>query len=237
MKKLLSLAFCAASALAFADDIVCGEVGVIQVTSDQQNTVIAAAFGDLASGGDIEVANIVKTTGLASGDQLFVFKDGSFSGWTYNDESNSWDAVAANVLLDENGNIKSVAGTAATDEPVVYGSGVWLKRATKPSAAFTIAVYGKPVAKTISVAAGTTVLCGNPTYTGKEPKIEGAQTGDIIRVPSDALLLTTYRFNGSAWKHASGASIVEGLPTIPAGTGFWYQAADSGAARTLTWSN
>lgn len=237
MKKLLSLAFCAASALAFADEIECGQVGVIQVTSTQQNTVIAAAFGDLASGGDIKVANIVKTTGLASGDQLFVFKNGSFSGWTYNDESNSWDAVAANVLLDENGNIKSVAGTAATDESVVYGSGVWLKRATKPSAAFTIAVYGKPVSKEISVAAGTTVLCGNPTYEEGTPSISGAQAGDIIKVPSDALLLKTYRYNGTAWKYANGASIGTGLPKIPAGTGFWYQAADSGDARTLTWSN
>ena len=237
MKKLLSLAFCAASALAFADEIECGEVGVIQVTSSQQNTVIAAAFGDLASDGDIKVANIVKTTGLASDDQLFVFKNGSFSGWTYNGKTKSWDPVEAIISQDANGNIKSAAGTAADAELVAYGSGVWLKRANKPSADFTIAVYGKPVSKTISVAAGTTVLCGNPTYTEKKPTITGAQTGDIIKVPSDALLLKTYRYNGTAWKYANGASIETGLPEIPAGTGFWYQAADSGSARTLTWSN
>lgn len=236
MKKLLSLAFCAASALAFADEIECGQVGVIQVTSTQQNTVIAAAFGDLASDGDIKVANIVKTTGLASGDQLFVFTNGLFSGWTYNG-TNSWDAVEAIISQDANGNIKSAAGTAADAELVAYGSGVWLKRATKPSAAFTIAVYGKPVAKTISVAAGTTVLCGNPTYTEKKPTIAGAQAGDIIKVPSDELLMKTYRYNGTDWKYANGASIGTGLPKIPAGTGFWYQAADSGDARTLTWSN
>lgn len=233
MKKLLSLAFCAASALAFADEIECGQVGVIKVTSSQQNTVIAAAFGDLA-GGDIKVANIVKTTGLTAGDQLFVFKGGSFSGWTYN--GTSWDTVEANVSLDANGTVKSATGTPAVDEMVAYGSGVWLKLKTIPESPFTIAVYGSPVAKEISVTAGATVLCGNPTYAAAEPSIAGAQAGDIIKVPSDALLLTTYRYNGSAWKYASGASIATGLPTIPAGTGFWYQAVNSGEPRTLTWN-
>jgi len=233
MKGLLSAALCAVSLAAFADPIECGSVGVIKVAGvTTYNTVIAASFGDLgASGGDIKIANIIKTTNLSSGDQVFVYENGAFTGWTYN--GTSWERNVTTFTIDAKGNTTSAAGTEADAKTVAYGSGVWLKRVSNVSA--DIIVYGKPTSGTITVAKGTTVLCGNPTTTDKAPTVSGAAVGDIIKVPSDATVVTQYRYNGSAWKYANGASVGTGLPTIKAGTGFWYKSVGADSDVTIAW--
>ena len=66
MKKLLSMAFCAAAVTTLAEDVTVATVGVTAITlpKGQQNTIIAASFTELATGENISIANIVKATNL-----------------------------------------------------------------------------------------------------------------------------------------------------------------------------
>lgn len=106
MKKLLSLAFCAAATAAFAADEItlADEVGVTMVTlpAGQTNTIIAVSFTDFDTG-NVSISNLVKTTSLAAGDEILLYtaKD-TYSAWKL-DANKVWQKAVKTYTVDGNG--------------------------------------------------------------------------------------------------------------------------------------
>lgn len=239
MKKILTFAFCMVSVAAFADatqmTASAGEVGVLTVTTTQKNFVIAAAFDNL-DGSSLTLDKLVKTTNMAAGDLLYVFDNGVFKGWSFDAETKSWEPLL-DVTATRSG-VNFADGTSADEQRCAYGSGIWFQRAGDEDVAVKLTVYGKPLENPglFVVPAGATCLLANPTASAKAPTILDSNTGDMVKLPSDALIQEVYRYNGTDW--VGGTDPIThlpktGFPTIPAGSGFWYKSAKD--AVTVTW--
>lgn len=256
MKKLLSIACCAAAALATtsasaedATTTTIATVGVMSVTvpSGQANTIIAAAFKDLAdTTKDVSIANLVKTTGLSAGDKLMLFTGGNepYSVWTLNvadDGTKTWEKSAKTYYVAEDGTITEGTGTNAADATAAAGTGLWLIRKTATDEA-TITLYGayNSAEKQTVTTAGAWNLIGNAGladfsgFTGEK--------GDQIITVVDGKL-RTYNYNSTKGWHyqtfstagdVSTVTNVQGTPSIAPGVGFWYY---TKSARTLTWAD
>lgn len=90
MKKILSIALCAAAVSAFADPTKTefGKVGVTAITSSLSNTIVAISYDDLAGGEGMVYSNLVKTANLTEGDRLVEFRDNKYTGWVLEKSGN-----------------------------------------------------------------------------------------------------------------------------------------------------
>ena len=233
MKKVLCGMICVAAGVSLASiETTVATVDVIAVNSSLSNTVIAIPGLDLATGGDLAISNLVKTTNLTVGDRMLAFSGGNYDCWTLSSDK-AWVKPDLKFTLDGVGADHVVNTLDASLVTKAVGSGIWLSRqdATKP-----IYIYAQHT-NTLSstVAAGTTALLGNPSLTSKAPSISGCVNGDQIIVPTSGLPKTyTYNSTDSKWYSYSGLTKVEGLPTVTAGTGFWYVSKGS-ATVTVSW--
>lgn len=224
MKKLICgfLGFATSAAFAVESEAV-STIDVIKVESPLTNVVVAIPGFDLSGGGDLAISNLIKTTGLTVGDDLFAFDGTNYKRWTL-DGNGIWQANDTSYVY-AGGQI-DISGTPAADTPMPVGQGIWLRRAY-PTNFYVYAVHD--ATPSITVDAGATVLLGNPLTTDKAPTITGAEVGDLILVPT-ATFTSKYRYNGSAFVGLKG-----NLPAIVKGTGFWYKAESTGSTRTVSW--
>ena len=181
MKKILSIALCAAAVSAFGDtETELGQVGVTAITTSLSNAIVAISYDDLA-GGQMVYSNLVKTANLTKGDRLVEFRDDKYTGWVLEESGNVkyWKEMNE-IFVDGSGNqITPVSPTADTIRGAV-GTGIWLMR-QKPtdssSAPIPFYIYGKPVSTLKSqIEAGKWTLVGNPT---QEPKTIGVSDGQV----------------------------------------------------------
>ena len=235
MKKLLLGFVCASAGAALAVETTVATIDVIAVNSSYTNTVIAIPGLDLSSGGDLAISNLVKTTNLTAGDRLLAFNDGQYEVWTLNG-SMKWDKAEKQYQISASGT-DEVQTTDASMVTMSVGSGIWISRQNTSDPIYVYAQHvGSP---SNTVAAGSTVLLGNPTGSAKAPTIAGCAKGDKIIVPT-AGLPKTYTCDpagngeGETWYSYSKLTKEWGLPSIPAGTGFWYVAAGSSPV-TVNW--
>jgi len=240
MKKLLSIAFCAAVGSTFAAAEV-GEVGVTAINSGMANTVVAISYKDLVSGGDISVSNLVKTTNLTVNDQLAVFNGTDYDTWTLADGTGGakyWAKNAKTYKVGSSGALTVGTGDSGDTTTLPAGTGIWLCRQSYSDPFY---IYGKPANQTQVTASGTK-LVGNPTQSAKVPTITGMANRDRIEVPSsDAFLardMYQYVSKSNGWfkvDKTDGKIKMVDLPEIPAGTGFWYVGPNSTA--TISWED
>ena len=251
MKKLLSIAVCAAAVAAYGTDpdpVTLGTVGVTAVTCSTTNAIIAVSYGDLAMGGNaMTVSNLVKTANLKANDRLYVYNEsgGTFTVFTLEgaDGSAKFWRETETFTLNESSTEK--ADPAATTRAPGYG--IWLIRGTGWASAnypeFTFYLYGSPdvtlpttVGTAISIPAGSVKLLGNPKSVAAAPTVTNIGTYDRIIVPASSLTGTkiyTWNANDKTWYSGLGTRKVE--LSVPAGAGFWYSATDTGSARQLYW--
>ena len=239
MKKLLCGLLCASAVLpAVAVDVEVANIDVIEIDSGLKNTIVAIPGLDLA-GGDLVISNLVKTTNLKQGDKLVAFSDGKYESWELDADGGHWTQAASRFLITANGTTSSDA-TPASLVRMSVGSGIWLQRSASGTGN-PFYVYAAHVdSPTTTVSANATVLLGNPTVTDKTPTISGMQNGDQIIVPNNTAFPTYYTYvvenEDGAWKYIDSSDALQtGLPTITAGTGFWYKAANAGSLRTMSW--
>lgn len=226
MKKILCGILCASAGVALAVESVVTTVDVIGITSSLTNVVVAVPGLDLA-GGDLAISNLVKTTGLTTGDKLFAFDNGSYKAWVLN-SSGKWDACVE-AGQDSEGIETLSAGTVASSMTMGVGKGIWLHRQNTSG---TFYVYGAQTSKTSTVGAGVT-LVGNPKTVAAAPSsITGLKNGDKISLPTNGSL-THYSYSSAQEKWWHGGAYGS-LPTIDAGTGFWYTPSDANG-RTINW--
>lgn len=250
MKKLLSLALCAAAATTFAADEItlADEIGVTMVTlpAGQKETIIAASFVDLDMG-DVSIANLVKTTGLAEGDEILLYTaKNTYSAWKLNADK-AWEKAAKMYVVNADGVAVESDGDDPKTTTATVGTGLWIVRKDATAEA-TIAIYGKyTVNRTTEITAGAWNLVGNA---GLKPyTFTGGMAGDkLIAVQNGAR--REYTYDGSKWTYPTYTTVkktfmgkemnvvtetpVQENPTIAPGEGFWYH---TDTAKTVSWKD
>ena len=254
MKKLLSIALCAAAVSAFGDTATpieqsLGTVGVTAISSTLKNTIVAVSYDDLADGPGIVVSNFVKTTNLDAGDQLAVFSNGKYETWTLDEPIKGgpkfWKKNETEFFVNGKGVLESEEGTEASLVSRSVGTGIWLCRAEQPKESFTFYIYGKPVSSSTSTTvAGAWTLVGNPTQGAidlKDIKIDGVANYDQIVAIGENGKPTYYSYKKNiddkgttvnAWQRNNGG-VPELLPPIGAGLGVWIRTASDA---TIHWT-
>lgn len=253
MKKLLSLAFCAAAAATFAaaDEItLADEIGVIRIdlVNGQENTIIAASFKDLETGGDVSIANLVKTTNLETGAQIIRYKaDGTHEAWILT-ESKTWEKAAATVTQGADGETTTGTGDNPVSATTTVGEGLWIVRGKPSTFNAVIALYGKYVTDRQSAyAKDVWNLIGNAGLKD-HAFTTGAKGDEIIVVNHGPLRKYQYGDNGWFYEDTTTETVEKGgrtwtkvkkvnkpeTPTVAPGIGFWYKPTASG---TLTWAD
>ena len=233
MKKILSIALCAAAVSAFGETTVSlGQVAVTKIDSKLKNTIVAVSYDDLAGGTGMVVSNFVKTTNLTVGDQLAIFNGtGTYDTWTLavKDGVKFWAKSDVTYAVDANGQLAKGTGTAASDITQVVGTGIWLVRQDwfKP-----FYIYGKPATNpTSTIAAGQWTLIGNPNQTASKVleigTVSNATDGDQIVVPTTPdgnLCYYTYK-STKGWRTTDGEGrwVDNKPPTLGAGLGCWIR--------------
>ena len=252
MKKLLSLALCAAAATTFAEDEITldDEIGVTMVTlpAGQKETIIAASFGDLDTG-DVSIANLVKTTNLAEGDEILLYtaKD-TYSAWKLNADK-AWEKAKKMYKVNSDGVAVESDGDDPKTTTATVGTGLWIVRKDARESA-TIAIYGKYTAnRTTKITANAWNLVGNAgleSYTFANT--DGAAGDKLIAVQNGARC--EYTHDGTKWTYPTYTTAkktfmgkemnvvtetaVAGNPTIAPGEGFWYH---TDTAKTVSWKD
>lgn len=227
MKTLLSLAV-ASLAIAAVADSYSPTIGVTAVTTDKKNTIVAVPFDSLNGGEGIPANELVKTAGLAEGTSLYIYSGSSYSAWTL--VSGQWVAAIQASTAKPEGAGKVSNGTTA---PLAAGSAIWLVRPEGDTGSKTFYIYGKWKAPTSKTVVAGAQLVANPLQSALSlaGKISNPTAGDEIVTATDGVSERyTYRVNKTSgvrmWRKDNKEAT---LPTIPAGQGFWYVAADAGA--------
>lgn len=241
MKKLLTIAFCAAAVSAFAGstEVELGEVGVTEITSRLTNTIVAVSYDDLAGGTGMVCSNLVKTTNLTAGDMLVEFRDDKYTGWVLAEDTETkvkyWKEQLG-AFKDNTGKELQLVGSSADTITNMVGTGIWLVR-QKPTAknstdgreeSVPFYIYGKPAANPISnIASNKWTLIGNPKQELVEigtNKVVGASYLDELVVPAEDGTLCRYQFKeGKGWRTtgSEGQWVDNAPPKLDAGLGCW----------------
>ena len=232
MKKVLCGMICVAAGASFASITnTVATVDVIAIDSRLTNTVIAVPGLDLATGGDLAISNLVKTTNLTEGDRLLAFDGSKYDGWTLSSDK-TWVRPLQKFSLNAVGEavVDNIQDASLVTKAV--GSGIWLSRQDVSVPIYIYAQHTNTLSST--VAAGTTALLGNPSSTSKAPTVSGCANNDKLYVPTNKFAPETYIYKSTKWYRISGISQIEASPTITAGTGFWYVSTGS-ADVTVSW--
>ena len=221
-------------------------IGVLKATASTAQTIVAvpwAAFG----GGDVTVADLLRTDGLSVDDELFVYNPSTqnFRAWTLG-SGKTWEPTTV-IAAGTN----ATPGDDASSVTVARGSGVLLKRG---SVSAPLCFVGEVASggKTALGAAQTSGTDGAQSWNlVASPSVEALDIANfpapssggwdrIIVLTSGAPLNLTYK-NGK-WGYnkvevknngmAVPTRVTEGV-SMPAGVGFWYL--NSGAAREIEW--
>ena len=242
MKKILSIALCAAAVSAFGNTTVSlGQVGVTAIDSRLKNTIVAVSYDDLAGGTGIVVSNFVKTTNLTKGDQLAIFNGtGTYDTWTLEENTDGvlfWAKSDVTFTVDATGNLTKGEGESADKTTQLVGTGIWLVRQDWSNPFY---IYGKPVTSpTSKTAAGAWTLIGNPNqaeFTIGTDVVDHADDGDQIVVPNATNgNLCYYTYNSAfGWRTTDdkGSWVNDKPPKLGAGLGCWIL---TKTASTINW--
>ena len=238
MKKVLCGIVCVAAGAALAvDPVTVSTVEVRAVNSGLTNTIVAIPGLDLA-GGPLAISNLVKTTNLAVGDMLYAFSGGEYETWELKESADVkyWEKASYTCTISAEG-ISRATGTSAASYTMSVGQGIWLSRTASGTSEPFYVYAQQPTSTSTTVAAKETALVGNPTQSNRIPTITTPEEGDQVVVPKSKVP-TIYTYNGSSWTVKSGWSgeTPVSLPSITAGTGFWYVSnSNSVNGVTISW--
>ena len=231
MKKLLPIVAASLAVAAFAEP---QQVGVTAITTTLKNTVVAVPYTSLA-GGSISAKELVKTANLAEGTVLYVYKNGTYTGWLL--ANNEW------VPADSVSTVDGISvGVPAANETLAAGNdAIWIVRPSTDTGSKTFYIYGTPTTITTKTISAGANLVANPL---RGPAVisfaneTAPVAGDEITIPGDGLPVRyTYRTkkDGSAGAWRCNGATAE-LPQIAAGQGFWYVRTTGAANATLSFS-
>lgn len=253
MKKLMLLTSTLVAGVAFASSVSSTQTfGVLKVASTNEQTVVSVPW---VSAGDINTAvavtNFVKTTGMTSGDKLYLYNTtgddkGKFSVWVLS--NGAWVAPAGEVS--SFGNFNTVKDAGAT---IAQGSALVVVR-SNPTAD-DIYLYGQykssytPAAIGHSASATETTLFAPVNVDGvdlhlndqgdgtsKYLKWTNAVVGDKIRIQDDFGDVATYTYtSGGTWSYLN-SDVAGTAGWLKPGHGAWYVAKKGARGGAPTYS-
>lgn len=242
MKKILFTAVSALALAAFADGVNSTEFGVLTVPSSAAETIISVPWLASGTGTDpVKVCDLVLTAGLnaaapdVEADELKYYDGTTWYAWV--------------LTADKTTGVKSwvASGGAPTEQTVVRGRALLLKRPTESARADHFYVMGKPTDATGSVDLNQGyTLIAPPFATATDVNSLTWTTGAEISSSKDSLMVPTGDSKGSfvtlsyvgakgnkKWKKWDGGKWVEGY-TIPAGMGAWFVNGES-SVKKVSW--
>ena len=251
MKKLLSIALCAAAVSVFGDTETGTQlgnaIGVTAVTSSNKNTIVAVSYEDLDPSiqSGIAISNLVKTANLTVGDLLMIYVNGKYSTWTLQqDEAGEgkpkyWAKTDITLTVNEDGSQTNGSGSEASDVICGVGTGIWLVRNNDyvPGEEFTFYIYGKPASTlTSEIVGGEWNLVGNPRQTEVDlgtDKVDKAKTLDqIVAIDGNGHSVYYMFKTGKGWQATDVDGTAIRLQPIAAGHGLWIRTAENA---TISW--
>ena len=238
MKKIIASITMLAAGAALASTVSSDQTfGVLKVTSSNKDTVVSVPWVAAGSGGDVQVKDFVKTTGLKEGDVLLKYDNstGTYYGWQLDADNGSW--VGAAVVI-ENG----PAVTEDDDATLARGDALIIRRNGTPLSD-GIYLYGQynstAVANyqmtydSVNYTSKTTLFApvntdgdeiylngdteGGWTSGSKYLKWTNIKVGDRIEVQSASGYRVPFVYNGRYWT-ADGTK----AGTLKAGQGAWF---------------
>lgn len=227
MKKLLAMAISTGALAALAVDVA--TVGVTKIEKPPKNAIISVAYESLA-GGLVSVHDLVKTTGLEEGTELYVFTNNTYCGYLL--KNGAWEGMTTVGTDSRIGRFILAAGKDG--DVLTHETAIWVNQ-QEPAPIVIYGAFVEPTNQTLKVGLN---LVANPRQSEIDNLallIDNPSKGDYIYVPQDDgnLKLYTYGKSGT-WSHFNGAEFETGLPTIQAGSGFWYAA--RGSETAINWA-
>ena len=200
MKTILKWTACAACAVwagasaSAATETVTGQnvIGLTTIENDSRAYLPLAAAYTGTGATELTVANIVQTSTLAEGDELYAYDPDKkqYDVYTLGTDG-KWTAVKT-VEVSASGKATATMSPAAADRVITRGRGFWIVRKDAASDAKPVRLVGDVPATTATVEIPAAAADGKPSAT-------------LIGVPSD----WTLNGNGSDWtdKAAKGDKI------------------------------
>ena len=212
-------------------------------------TIVSVPWKGVGQSGDeVPVSQVIKTSELNEGDELYVYgSDGKYKVWTLQSDK-TWEGLEVEQVSATS--VTNTKETEAKDVMVSRGSGFWVKRKNTNS---KIVMLGEVVdsagSETKTIVAGTKdtpkfQLCASPkaeafdlNVEGKitgtiEPTTDFANPGDVIQIPMSKGIPKVYYYHNGAWKRYTSTGWSDSA-TVPMGTGFWY--ISRGGYPTINW--
>ncbi len=235
MKKLLTIAIASASVAAVASTFS-PTIGVNTLSLSKKNNIIPVQFTSLesAEGTAVKASALVCTNNIPVGSHLYVFQNGSYSGWEL--QSTGW---APQTEISTADGISP--GTPASSQTLATGTAIWLSFAEAPKSAVSVAFYGQVATTTNStIEAGAANLICNPTsasvnLVSKLSSLTLVKGDKILPVGDD--FSGYYVYSGSAWSKVEPGKVpTSGIAEISlsANQGVWFYS-KSGSSRVINW--
>ena len=245
MKLRLMICAMAASTALFATDVTSYTYGVLAVTNATATTAVGVPWRQVdesATATDISLSNLVSTTGLATGDIIYLYEGTTWYGYQLS-STGVWEPYTT-----VSGKTTVSAPGSADAKYLARGTGLIVQRASATNPIYLCGRYDSSTPSATSVDAGAMVLIANPTTTTKTFGASDGAVGDQIRVPLDGGGLKIYEKKSDGW-----GSMVETTEqqtrrgkqvtvttqtwtpgcTLAPGMGAWYVSKD--AAATIAW--
>ena len=246
MKLRLMICAMAAGTALFATDVTSSYTyGVLAVTNATATTVVGVPWrqvNEAATATDISLSNLVSTTGLATGDIIYLYEGTTWYGYQLS-SAGVWVPYTT-----VSGETTVSAPGSADAKYLARGTGLIVQRASAANPIYLCGRYDSSTPSATSVDAGATVLIANPTTSAKTFGASDGAVGDQIRVPLDGGGLKIYEKKSDGW-----GSMVETTEqqtrrgkqvtvttqtwtlgcTLAPGMGAWYVSKD--AAATIAW--
>lgn len=232
MKKLLTIAAIAAATSALAVESS-NTFGILRVDSTSAQTIVSIPWL-AAGGGNINVADVVKTANLNAGDKLYYYSTGTtnYRVWQLSQAGVWKEAVPAGE-------------SAAPDPTLARGNAIILERFAPEngSIANCFYLYGQYTDTNPSVtcvANGYTLLA--PTGLNRDCDLNSTDCctfegeineNDMIYIPNVNGVYSIYEYDNKKWGMWKKTFVVGA--TIPVGSGAWY--VSKGGSPTITWKN
>lgn len=209
MKTILKWTACAACAVwagasaSAATETVTGQnvIGLTTIKDDSRAYLPLAAAYTGTGATELTVANIVQTSTLAEGDELYAYDPDKkqYDVYTLGTDG-KWTAVKT-VEVSASGKATATMSPAAADRVITRGRGFWIVRKDAASDAKPVRLVGDVPATTATVKIPAAAADGKPSATligvpsdwklNETDKIENAAKGDKIRVLNE---------DGKAWR-------------------------------------
>lgn len=259
LRSMMCVGAIALATAALADTYTDGKVyGWLRVDSTNKVTVIGIPWLCVTNDANVEVAKLVKTDNLTAQDKLYIYNNGTWSGFVLNSGRTAWEGVATTKKV--NGVDTTIDGASDTLR-LARGQALYLERADASQPFYMYGRYGALTSaeSTSSIAAGgekpTVTLLASPKLdadmdVNSSGRFTGGEinAGDSIIIPTQDAFSISYTRNAAntAWQKVTKTTMTkfgktievesyttEGC-TIPRGTGFWYsRVANTGL--TINW--